>query len=159
MTREQIEEIRKGCDGVTPGKWNAAAKPSSVVGWPIVSQTGRNIASMNYVQWSSTNPAVSGDRAFNRESKSNAEHIARLDPATVRALCDLALAGLDAEAAFRRGQEDMRERAARACEEEAKIFADPTYAGQNPLNSFAERFGCKQSATAIRSLPIEGESK
>lgn len=157
MTREQIEEIRKGCEGVTEGRWIAAAKPSSVVGWPIVSQTGRNIASMNYVHWSDTNPAVPGDHAFNRESKANANHIARLDPATVRALCDLALAGLDAEAAFRRGQEDMREKAAKAADDFADLAPEHGALATAPTQA-AEQSG-DEIAAAIRSLPIEGGSK
>lgn len=39
------DEIRALLDGATPGPWMAAAKPSSVVGWPIVSNTGNSIAS------------------------------------------------------------------------------------------------------------------
>lgn len=55
----------------TPGPWMMASKPSSVVGWPIVAQTGRLIASINYVQTSAIDPKVEGDDAFNRESKAN----------------------------------------------------------------------------------------
>lgn len=32
----------------TPGPWQAAASPSSIVGWPIVSREGRSIASMSW---------------------------------------------------------------------------------------------------------------
>jgi hypothetical protein len=56
----------------TPGHWLMAAKPSSVVGWPIVATpSGRSICSLNYVQHSSIDPKVSGDDAFNRESRAN----------------------------------------------------------------------------------------
>mgnify|MGYP000567723943 CR=1 FL=1 len=56
----------------TPGPWLMAAKPSSVVGWPIVATpSGRSIASLNYVQTSLIDPKVDGDDAFNRESRAN----------------------------------------------------------------------------------------
>jgi hypothetical protein len=61
----------------TPGPWLAAAKPSSVVGWPIVQQgVGRSICNVTYVQHSKIDPAVPGDRAFNAESEANARLIA-----------------------------------------------------------------------------------
>lgn len=185
MTREQIEAIRNGCEGVTPGRWIAAAKPSSVVGWPVVSEAGRSIASMNYVHWSEHNPAVSGDRTFNRESKANAEHIARLDPGTVSELCRLALVGLDVEAkaplraklnlakrgvelleferdAYRRGAEDMRERAAKWHEAEAarlnQAILDPDFDGNRRAYADASDDHVNFAAM-IRALPIEGEGK
>ena len=55
----------------TPGRWLMAAKPSSVVGWPVVGPEGRVICSLNYVHHSKIDPKVSGDDAFNRESKAN----------------------------------------------------------------------------------------
>lgn len=61
----------------TPGPWLAAARPSSVVGWPIVQPgTGRSICSVTYVQHSKIDPPVPGDSAFNRESAANARLIA-----------------------------------------------------------------------------------
>lgn len=58
--------------GFTKGPWLMAAKPSSVVGWPIVATpSGRSICSLNYVQHSNIDPKVSGDDAFNRESRAN----------------------------------------------------------------------------------------
>jgi hypothetical protein len=60
----------------TPGPWMAAAKPSSVVGWPIVAQSGRSICSLTYVQHSKIDPPVPGDRAVNAESRANAYLIA-----------------------------------------------------------------------------------
>ena len=61
----------------TPGPWLAAAKPSSIVGWPIVQPaTGRLICNINYVQRTVIDPEVAGDRAFNRESEANARLIA-----------------------------------------------------------------------------------
>ena len=44
------------------------------------------------------------------------------------------------------------EEAALACETQAAVFLDPTYAGADPLASFGERFGCSQCAEAIRAL-------
>lgn len=61
----------------TPTPWVAAAKPSSIVGWPIVAQDGRLIANVNYVQHSNIDPKVPGDAAFNRESAANAALIVR----------------------------------------------------------------------------------
>lgn len=60
----------------TPGKWLMAAKPSSVVGWPVVGPEGRLICSLNYVQHSMIDPKVPGDDAFNREAKANGQLIA-----------------------------------------------------------------------------------
>ncbi len=61
----------------TPGPWLAAAKPSSVVGWPIVATgNGRSICSVTYVQHSKIDVPVEGDRSFNSESKANAHLIA-----------------------------------------------------------------------------------
>lgn len=60
----------------TPGPW-LAGKPSSVVGWPVVStREGRLICNINYVQRSQIDPNVPGDRAFNAESGANARLIA-----------------------------------------------------------------------------------
>lgn len=61
----------------TPGPWMAAAKPSSIVGWPVVqTRIGRMICDVNYVQHNQIDPAVTGDRAFNTESGANARLIA-----------------------------------------------------------------------------------
>lgn len=60
----------------TKGPWMTAAKPSSVVGWPVVSQEGRAIALLNYVHHSAIDLPVAGDRAFNSESKANGALIA-----------------------------------------------------------------------------------
>lgn len=62
----------------TQGPWLAAAKPSSIVGWPIVAPKagGRLICNVNYVQKSDIDPGVPGDRAFNDESRANARLIA-----------------------------------------------------------------------------------
>lgn len=60
----------------TPGPWMLAAKPSSIVGWPVVAQSGRAIASLNYVHQSMIDPPVKGDRAYNVESKANGALIA-----------------------------------------------------------------------------------
>lgn len=72
----------------TPEPWIVAAKPSSVVGWPIVAQSGRVIASLNYVQHSKIDPKVEGDDAFNRESRANGALIAAA-PDLLRVACNL----------------------------------------------------------------------
>jgi hypothetical protein len=71
----------------TDGPWMAASKPSSVVGWPVVSQTGRSIASVTYVN----HPAATEEyAAFNAESLANARLIAAA-PDLLSALNDLRL--------------------------------------------------------------------
>ena len=82
ITNETIAEIKAGLKGVTPGPWVAASKPSSVVGWPIVAQSGRSIAGMKYLQRDDIEGSVY------RETAANAAHIARLDPDTVAALIE-----------------------------------------------------------------------
>lgn len=63
--------------GYTPGPWLMAAKPSSIVGWPVVAPDGRSICTLNYVHHSAIDPKVEGDDAFNRESRANGRLIAR----------------------------------------------------------------------------------
>jgi len=48
----------------TKGPWMAAAKPSSVVGWPVVAQSGRSIASVTYFKL--------GDQFSNHDAESGA---------------------------------------------------------------------------------------
>lgn len=59
----------------TPGPWLAAAAPSSVVGWPVVAQTGRAIASVAYLGIE-PNKDRPQRKAFNAESMANAHLIA-----------------------------------------------------------------------------------
>lgn len=58
-------------------------------------------------------------------------------------------------AAYRRGQEEMRERAEQACRDQQESFLSPEYATGQPLSSFNERFACGQCAEEIRALPIK----
>lgn len=55
--------------------------------------------------------------------------------------------------------EAMREAAAQECEQLARDFLDPAYAGSNPINSLSERFACGRCAEAIRSLPIPADPR
>ncbi len=55
----------------TPGPWNAATSASSVVGWPIVAQSGRPIANMTCVPKGFPN-----EEAINAEVLANARLIA-----------------------------------------------------------------------------------
>lgn len=57
----------------TKGPWMMAAKPSSVVGWPIVSQQGRSIANLNYVGFMGDGE---GWKEFREESTANGSLIA-----------------------------------------------------------------------------------
>jgi hypothetical protein len=73
LTNEQIKEIRDGCEGVTGGDWFA-------------------LQGRKYSRISSNAYATQGfylSLASNLLHK-DAAHIARLDPTTVRALCDMA---------------------------------------------------------------------
>lgn len=42
------DELQTSAARHTPGPWIAAAGPSSVVGWPVVSQQGRSICSITW---------------------------------------------------------------------------------------------------------------
>jgi hypothetical protein len=74
----------------TKGPWLMAAKPSSVVGWPIVAPQamGRVICSLNYADPKAFGGRQSGDIAFNRESKANA-HLISAAPELYEALAGL----------------------------------------------------------------------
>lgn len=84
LTREQIEAIRTGCEGVTPGPWNVSADtvrdglPSALLYGPRdgMLATIRTAHQGGYF------------------GRANAEYIERLSPDTVRALCNMALAAL-----------------------------------------------------------------
>ena len=49
-------------------------------------------------------------------------------------------------------REAVLEEAAKACEEQRRIFASPEYAAGQPLSSFGEWFGAGRCAEAIRAL-------
>ncbi len=57
--------------------------------------------------------------------------------------------------AIAKARNDALEEAALACERQAQVFSDPSYAGPNPLDSFNERFACMECAEAIRALKTE----
>ena len=59
----------------TPGPWMAATAISSVVGLPVVAQTGRLICNVNHAH-DPVHGKVAGDDAFNREAIANARLIA-----------------------------------------------------------------------------------
>jgi hypothetical protein len=78
MTREQIDALLTGLDGVTPGPW-------------IVE--GLNRSGNFSVAWK---PELKVCQTYGDSVSAggNAAHIARCDPDTIRALCELALEGL-----------------------------------------------------------------
>ena len=55
----------------TPGPWIAAAGPSSVVGWPVVSREGRSICRLTWLETNSPTEEV-----FKEETRANARLIA-----------------------------------------------------------------------------------
>ncbi|MFZ5744431.1 MAG: hypothetical protein ACOY7T_08135 [Pseudomonadota bacterium] len=75
MNTPDLEELERLLAKATPGDWVAAAKPSRIVGWPIVSQQGRAIGSVNYVDPAGFAPA---NAALNDEAKANAALIVAL---------------------------------------------------------------------------------
>lgn len=72
---DNLEELERLLEKATPGEWIAAAKPSRIVGWPIVSEQGRAIGSVNYVDPAGFAPA---NAALNDEAKANAALIVAL---------------------------------------------------------------------------------
>ena len=54
-------------------------------------------------------------------------------------------------AGWRIGAAAEREACAKVADEQAAVFASPTYATGQPLSSAGERFACKQIAEAIRA--------
>lgn len=60
-------------DGHTPGPWIAAAGPSSIVGWPVVSRTGRSICRLTWFERAS--PAGEAEET-KEETRANARLIA-----------------------------------------------------------------------------------
>lgn len=61
-------------------------------------------------------------------------------------------AGFLAGARHQPQREAILEEAAKACEEQQRIFASPKYAAGQPMSSFGERFGAGRCADAIRAL-------
>lgn len=55
----------------TPGPWVAAAGPSSIVGWPVVSRSGRSICRLTWLETNS--PA---EEVFKEETRANGHLIA-----------------------------------------------------------------------------------
>lgn len=84
--------------GYTSGPWLLAAKPSSIVGWPIVAPQaqGRLVCSINYADKAAFGGPQSGDRAFNAESEANGRLI-EAAPELLAELCRAraAIASLD----------------------------------------------------------------
>jgi len=108
MTRDQIEAIAAGCEGVTPGSWRLEA--TTIYGDPDGGMWSR-IALGPY-------PHSSARSTRHKQWVADALHIARLDPATVRELCRLALIGLDAETRVASAEAAVRNA---ALEEAAKV--------------------------------------
>jgi len=91
MTRQQIEIMIAGLDGVTPGPW-------------VVE--GLNRWHNFSVAWK---PELKVCQTYGDSiaAEADAAHLSRCDPSTIRALCELALRGLEAEAdAWARVEED-----------------------------------------------------
>lgn len=92
LSMERIKEIRDGCAGVTPGPWSAPIKYERDCYSPITSPDWHAFA--NVVTRMHNDNAPAPENPASIQGRKTAAHIARLDPQTVTALCDLALAGL-----------------------------------------------------------------
>lgn len=75
MTTPSPITERKHTAGHTPGTWVAAARPSSVVGWPVVASEGRSICGLSWQPKSEHIDAAIYDQ-FYREVEANARLIA-----------------------------------------------------------------------------------
>ena len=97
MTPERVAELRAVAGKATPGPWIAAAKPSSIVGWPVVARRhGRLICNLAWVSPSAERSKDPDVQAFHAEVAGNALYIAAFDPPTAIAMCD-AITRLTAE--------------------------------------------------------------
>lgn len=92
MTREQIEALLAGLDGVTPGPWTAERShpADSADCWWIKAPWSHPCIERFY----KTLAYVDHDSDADSTSTQDAAHIARCDPDTIRELCRLALIGL-----------------------------------------------------------------
>ena len=103
ITLAQLSEIEAGCDGVTPGPWlpissvEFLGKPGD--GIEMLRCEIRQVdASPNDKHSWPFRVCKTVEGQFANADKLNFEHIARLDPATVRELVRLARIGLEADA-------------------------------------------------------------
>lgn len=92
LSMERIKAIRDGCTGVTPGPWSAPIKYERDCYSPITAPDWHAFA--NVVTRMHNDNAPAPENPASIQGRKTAAHIARLDPQTVTALCDLALAGL-----------------------------------------------------------------
>jgi len=88
VTREQITAMLKGLDGVTAGPWSVEMHGPS----PVLYSGRGKLHGLNLLRLSD------GDWNFDN----NIAHIARCDPSTIRALCELALKQLKDEVSIKR---------------------------------------------------------
>ena len=112
MTREQIEAWLAALDGVTSGPWMVRTKehPFSYTGLDGEKKTGAHKETWLMTEWMhgqlkdhmpvvihAVGLGLDGGPPiqFMRIEDADAAHIARCDPSTIRALCELALEGLE----------------------------------------------------------------
>ena len=84
ITPEKLDEIECGLEGVTPGPWEAE-------------KGGRG----SWIKGSTSEWAAMGCGDTDASADANSEHIARMDPATVRELVRLARVGMETDALHR----------------------------------------------------------
>lgn len=85
MTKEEIEAVLAGCDGVTPGPWEVHERNVRTV------EPGRHVARLDW-------------HTRDESDDANAAHIARLSPEFVRDLAALALEALSSREAGWQGK-------------------------------------------------------
>jgi len=130
LTRDHINAILAGCEGVTPGPWR---KGNVIVGTKGPSGFVRHLFENC---WPKTS-----------QGEKDLSHIARLDPDTIRDLCRLALIGLDAETRVASAETAVRNA---ALEEAAKV-ATSLLMGDPPRIPFRSPMA-HEIAAAIRAM-------
>lgn len=153
LSDEQLREIREGCEGVTPGPWEAdGAKNDGFESYEVQAPSGKSV--VDTFNSGSIEIHEEDGRAWDEQGRKDTSHLARLDPQTISALIDELLALREAsqwqpietapkDAAFRRGLE----RAAEVAMEYRELHEQN---GQYDLSNLAFDI-----AAAIRALAEE----
>lgn len=92
LTEARIREILAGCEGATPGPWTACHEGDCSCGYIF------GLGGEAYILKALTIADEVDPVSTEEQAKRNAKFIVRLDPATVAALCNMALDRAAAEA-------------------------------------------------------------
>lgn len=95
LTEAQIREILAGCEGVTPGPWEPLSGAEHAIA--IRRNEDGTLGAGIHAKLIGAVDIIDGEAVICID-EDDRSHIARLDPATVAALCNMALRSLGAEA-------------------------------------------------------------